>query len=354
VKIIYRSIFSELLLAFVVSLPVLNLILMMDKVMKLSRILSSVGASPVEMFLVVLYTQPEVLLVTIPLGFLFSVLYTYGRMNADNELLVLRGSGMSFAKIARPVFALGVICALLGFLVSFELSPRGKKDSRIMVARILKEKVSRAIEPGTFSTLFKDTVIYADGSSGDTLKGVFISDERNKERPLAIYAAEGRVSAGEEDSLALFLTNGLIHIIKNGQMTMIYFGTYRLVLPFEIQSPEKRIGELTPGQLLKDARTQTGRKSVKDYLEFDKRLTFPLFSLAMMFLAPVLSLYSGKRARLGGIAMGTMVFTLYYIMLTNTERLAINGVIPHPVGGWLPLAIVFAVSLWAFWRVNRR
>ena len=345
----------ELGAAFLVSLPVLNLVLMMEKVMKLSRVLSGVGAGPGEMLLIILYTQPEVLLVTVPLGFLFSVLYTYGRMNADNELMVLRGGGMSFLEMTRPVFLLGIFCVLLGFFVSFELSPAGKRNSRLMVSRILKERVSRAIEPGTFNTLIKDTLIYAGGASEDKLKGVFISDERNKDRPLTIYSKEGTISpSAEEGSFALLLKDGLIHSIKDGQMTMIYFGAYRLVMPVEVESPEKKLGELRPGRLLEDDPSQPALKRTRRFLEFHKRLTFPLFSLTVMFLAPVLSLYSGKRARLGGIAMGTMVFTLYYLMLTNTERLAENGAIHHVLGGWLPLLILLGISIWAFWKVNRR
>jgi len=355
VKIIYKSIFRELAAAFLISIPVLNLILMMEKVMKLSRVLSGVGAAPRDMLLIILYTQPEVFLVTIPLGFLFSVLYAYGRMNADNELLVLRGGGISFFEIAKPVFLLGIICTLLGFFVSFELSPAGKKNSRLMVSRILKERVSRAIEPGVFNTLIKDTLIYAEGSSGEKLEGVFISDERNKDRPLTIYAKEGTVSpAPEGGSFALFLKDGLMHAIKDGQLTMIYFGAYRLILPVEIEAPDKKLGEMGPGELLKEAKAQPEPQKTRRYLEFHKRITFPLFSAAVMFLAPVLSLYSGKRARLGGIAMGTMVFTLYYLVLTNTERLAENGAIHHVPGGWLPLLVLLGISIWAFWKVNRR
>lgn len=342
-------------MSFLVSLPVLNFILMMEKVLKLSRLLSSVGAGPGGLFLVILYTQPEILLVTIPLGFLFAVLYTYGRMNADNELLVLRGSGMSFRQIAMPVFFLGGICVILGFLVSFELAPSGKRNSRLEVAEIFREKASQAIEPGVFSNFIKDTVMYVENSSDGILKGVFIFDERNKQRPVAIYAREGKIApAKEEDSFALSLKDGLINTIKEDRLTEVFFGSYYLVLPLQVESPDRKLGELTPGELLKEAQRRPEEKRAKVYLEFDKRLTFPLFSLAMMFLAPVLSLYSGKRARLGGIAMGTMVFTLYYIMLTYMEKLAQGGAIPHILGGWLPLLLLFAISILSFRKVNRR
>jgi LPS export ABC transporter permease LptF len=354
VKIIHRAILKELFISLLIVLPALNFILMMEKVLKLSRFLSSVGASPREMARIVVFTQPELFLVTLPLGFMFSVLYTYGRLNADNELLVMRVSGMSFPEVARPVFLLGAACILAGFAVSFSLAPEGKKAVRAEVSGILRERAPRAIEPGVFNTLIQDTLIYAQGGADNVLRGLFIYDERKRERPVVIYASEGSIRQGGESGIGLTLKDGLIHIVKDDRLTEIFFGTYHLVLPMALEEPGRKLAELTPGKLLDEARALKGNERTRRLIEFHKRLTYPLFTLAVMFLAPVLSLYSGKRARLGGLAIGTMVFTAYYIMTSYTERLAGSGGLHHAPGGWLPLAIMLAVSVYAFEKASRR
>ncbi len=48
-KIIHRSIFKELVLTFLLSLASLNFIIMMEKLIKLSRLLSGVGTSFIDM-----------------------------------------------------------------------------------------------------------------------------------------------------------------------------------------------------------------------------------------------------------------------------------------------------------------
>nr|MDA8086038.1 LptF/LptG family permease [Nitrospiraceae bacterium] len=200
------------------------------------------------------------------------------------------------------------------------------------------------------------TVIYAMNRREDGLYGVFIYDRRNPKRPLVIYAKQAVIKPADEGGSALLfsLKDGLIHIVKGARLTEIFFGDYQLVLPLALEKPGVRLEELTPGGLLALAARQTGEPKTETMLEFYRRLTFPLFSLAIMFLAPALSLYAGKKARLGGLALGTMVFSVYYIMLINFEKLSESGRLPAFWGGWMAFFIIFAASVYVFWKVNRR
>lgn len=354
VKIIHKTVIKELAMSFVIALPVLNFILMMEKVLKLSRLLSSVGASPAEMGRILLLIQPELMLLTIPMAFLLSVLYTYGRMNADNELLVLKSSGMSFAEACRPAFALGAACIALGLVISVAFAPGVKRTLRTAVVNILREHASNAIEPGAFNSFLKDTVIYVSAGSHDRLERIFIYDERKPGKTFVVYAMEAAVVPGgsDEGTLALALKDGSINITNGDHLTEIFFSKYKMLLPLSIDEPGVRLGELSLSQLLKEA--PTGPERAKRLLEADRRFSFPLFPLAMMFLAPALALISGKRGRLGGLATGTMVFTLYYFALTYAERLCQAGRIGHIAGGWSPLAVLLLVSLFVFRKVNSR
>ena len=353
-KTIHKSTLNELALAMLISLPLLNFILMMEKVLRLSRLLSSVGASPGELLLIILYIQPELMLLTLPMAFLLSVLYVYGRMNADNELVILKSSGMPFRQAAVPVFIIGVMAAALGFFVSFYLGPAGRKEVRLSISDTLRERAPYAIEPGVFNTFIKDTVIYAGGSKDGNLSNVFIYDDRNHKRPVVIYARNASMKLADGGSSSIFfnLKSGLASLEKGPRLTEIFFREYRLVLPLDLEGPSAMRQELTPRGLLAEAATEQGLPRTISMLEFYRRLTFPLFSLAIMFLAPALSLYAGKKARLGGLALGTAVFSIYYALLIYFEKLAQSGKIPPAAGGWAPFAILICVSVLAFRKVD--
>jgi len=81
--ILHRFILRELLTSFLLSVIFLNFTLMMEKLLRLSRLLSSVGASPLDVGQVILLPAPQLLILTIPMAMLLSVLATYFRLTAD-------------------------------------------------------------------------------------------------------------------------------------------------------------------------------------------------------------------------------------------------------------------------------
>ncbi|MBT9536640.1 MAG: LptF/LptG family permease, partial [Nitrospirae bacterium] len=65
---IHKEILKELVFTFFLSLISLNFILIMEKILRLSRILSVVGASMFDMIKIILYLQPPMLVLTLPMS----------------------------------------------------------------------------------------------------------------------------------------------------------------------------------------------------------------------------------------------------------------------------------------------
>ncbi|HUO78374.1 MAG TPA: LptF/LptG family permease [Thermodesulfovibrionales bacterium] len=354
-KIIHLSILKELVATFLLSVICLNFILMMEKVLRLSRVLSGVGASLSDMIRIILYLQPQLMILTIPMSLLLSTLLTYGRLNTDNELTILRTAGMSFRHISRPVFILGTASFVMGLLVSFSLGPYGAIQMRKSIATIVTQKAPLAIEAGIFNTSFKDIVILVrDKPAADEMKGIFIYDNRNAQEPKVLVAKEGRVYADKEYNLSLYMRDGYIHITRNEGSTELFFDGYNLSLNLAMESSSRKNSEMTPFELLALARKNEPKEGIPFLLEFHRRLSLPSLCLLLMFLGPPLSLLSGKSGRLGGLSLGIGVFTLFYIMLVYGENMARTGVVPHVIGAWTPVLIIAVSSLLAFMKVESR
>ncbi|MBI3592437.1 MAG: LptF/LptG family permease [Nitrospirae bacterium] len=287
--IIHRSILKELLSSFLLSTLFLNFTLMMEKLLRLSRLLSGVGASIADIAKIVFYLQPQILILTIPMAMLLSVLLVYGRMNTDNELTILKSSGMSFKKIATPVAYLGVACFVTGIAMSFYLSPRSSSALRHGLTEILVKRAPMAIEEGIFNASFKNIVILVkEKPAPDSLSGIFIVDERKKEEQKIIIAREGKI-VPDNDTLSFSLTNGHVYITKNAILTEIEFGRYHFRLSPSIEPADKKNSELTPIELLKASKGAPD-KGIPFLLEFHRRLSMPAICLIIILLGPSLSL----------------------------------------------------------------
>jgi lipopolysaccharide export system permease protein len=349
-KIIYRSVLKELITTFVLTLAFLNSVLMMEKILRLSKLLSGIGASVFDMAKIILYLQPQLLLLTIPMSLLLSTLLVYGRMNQDSEIIILKTSGMDFRKIALPVILLGLLSFFTSIAVSFALGPESSLKLRNEITKIIAVGSTQAIEEGTFNTSFKNIVILVKGRKPpDMLKNIFIYDSRNKEEPRVLMAKEGRLFVQDGPSIGLDLTDGYINIMRSNITTELFFDRYRFSLVLESDSHAPKKAEFTPFELLKKAAEELNpRDKTALYLEFHRRLSLPAVCLVLIFLGPPLSLIAGKSGRLGGLAIGLLVFTVYYMSLIYGENMVTTGLIPHYVGAWATTAVLGLFAFFLF------
>jgi lipopolysaccharide export system permease protein len=352
--LIHRSIMKELLSSFLLSILFLNFTLMMEKLLRLSRLLAGVGASVSDIIKIVYYLQPQILILTIPMAMLLSVLLAYGRMGTDNEITILKTSGMPFKAIAVPVVYLGLACFIAGIGMSFYLSPKGSTFLRKGLTDILTKRAPMTIEEGIFNTSFKNIMILVrEKPSPTTLSGIFIVDERKKDEQKIIVANNGKI-VPENDSLSFSLTGGSIYITQNEISTEIRFGEYHFSLTPSIEAGDRKNSEMTPGELLKSASTATPDKKITYFLEFYRRLSMPAICLIIIFLGPSLSLMAGKSGKLGGLTIGLSVFAVYYTMLVYGENIARSGKLPVIAGAWLSFMTLAGFSILVFERVNRK
>jgi len=353
-KIIHRSILKELIITFIFSVAFLNFILMTEKLLRLSRFLSGMGVSLFDMAKIIIYLQPQLLLLTIPMALLLSTLFTYGRLNHDSELVILRSSGMNFYGISKPVVTIGMICLVLNFAVSFYLGPKSSIKLREEITTIISTRTPLAIEEGVFNTSFKDMVVLIKEKLPDNIiKGVFIYDGRNKDEPRVLVAKEGKIFVSDDFSPNLQMKDGYIHIARESSTTELLFERYNIILTLESPPPSRKNSELTPLELIQEIGKTTGHAaSLK--IEFHRRLSLPLLCIILIFLGPPLALMAGKSGKLGGLALGLAVFTAYYVILIYGENLVRARKVPDYLGAWIATVVLGVVAFVLFKRSSSR
>jgi lipopolysaccharide export system permease protein len=354
-KTIHKAILRELAATFLITLAFLNSVLMMEKLIRLSRVLSGVGATLLDMAKIIAYLQPQLLTLTIPMAFLLSTLLVYGRMNQDSEVVVMRAAGMDFLKISSPVFILGACCFLTGIAVSFYLGPKSSSKVRDTIATIITTRSSLALEEGTFNSSFKDIVITVKGKkSPHTLEDIFIYDNRQKDQAKVLMAKEGKFVPQEGSKIMLVLLDGYINIMGGKTTTELFFERYNMVLSLDAsESSTPRKMEYTPSELLSRAKDATAHKvKTSLLLELYRRFSLPAVCILLAFLGPPLSLIAGKSGKLGGLALGLCVFTVYYVLLIYGENLVIAGKLPHYFGAWLSTILLGIFSAAMFRKAS--
>lgn len=345
--IIHRSMFKELLLNFSIVISFLSFILFMEKFARLTRIVMGKGAEVTDIVKIFLYLQPSILLLSIPMAILIAVFLTYGRMSTDNEVIVLKGSGMSFWSLSKPAIMLSIAGFLVLSFISIYLLPTSMNSFKKTLYETIAKKASMTVEEETFSSVFKGTVIYVkEMVSNDRFKGIFIYREGDTREPLVILAEEGEIYLNHEEGVInLSMRDGKIHTFADKSSSEASFSKYDFVLTSvmeserELKPSERGIIELWKGR----------RDRVLWMVELNRRLAIPFACLIFGFLGPALSTRIGKTGRLGGFSFSLAVLIFYYVLLIFGEGLAKAKKIPPIWGGWLPNVLFGAVAVFFFY-----
>ncbi|MBI4843092.1 MAG: LPS export ABC transporter permease LptF [Nitrospirae bacterium] len=348
--IIHKLIFRELFGNFIVALLSLSVILFMEKFVRLTKLIMGRGANPIDIMKVFLYLQPSILLLAIPMALLISIFLTYGRMAADNEIVVLKSSGMSFPGISGAAVSVSVLGFLALLFISLYLSPVSMRSFKETLNEAITKKASLALEEETFSTVFKDTVIYVkDMPAENKFNGIFIYSDAGTpfKKPVVIVAEDGAISSNlSEGTIQLSMHNGMIHAYDDDSSSEITFSEYDFVLASGIST----VSASKPAEVETPKLWEGRDRDISWKIELNRRLAIPFAALIFGFLGPALSSRAGRIGRLGNFSISLVILMFYYLFLIMGEGLAKAQKIPPFLSGWGP-DIFFGIVAVIFYYV---
>ncbi len=347
--LIYRVVFRELILTFLLTIVGLNLLLMMERILKLSRTVTGLGLTFKNLLMIILLVQPQILVFSLPLGLMLAVLSVYGRMTFENETMVLRSSGLSLHRLFRPVLYLSLLSLIVSFSVSLFVAPAALKRLRIEVNSLLSRNAVQAIEPGVFFTALRGfTLLVDEKKKGGIVQNIFILREKNGGSE-AITAKQARIGQDQEGNPVMRLYNGLIHLPSQHSIE-VRFKEYVMKLPSSEQLISRRRGEMGIRELYKRANTDEQERE-KYVIELFRRFSFPLLIIPVALISCALSLVSGRSGRLRGVFVGFIIYALYYTVLVYSENLYRTGAV-SAVSCWIPIGIFTLISFCLYRRVS--
>ncbi|MBI4680200.1 MAG: LptF/LptG family permease [Nitrospirae bacterium] len=303
--IIRRSIFKEVLINSLIVVSFLSIVLFMEKFVRLSRIILGKGVTIADIAKIFLFLEPSILLLSIPMAILTAVFLTYGRMSADNEVVVLKASGMNLWSISRPAVTLSVIGFIILLFISVYVLPRSMQSFKKTIQESIIKRASMTFDEGAFSTVFKQTVLFVkEILPGDRFRGIFIYREGNTRTPLVIIAESGEIySNPKEGVINLNMHNGVIHTFGEKSSSEVNFAEYSFVL-ISVVEDESKIKPSEIGMI--DLWKQKGQSVLLD-VELNRRLAIPFASLIFGFLGPALATRIGRTGRMGGFSLSLII-----------------------------------------------
>lgn len=150
----------------------------------------------------------------VPMAILVATIMAFGTLGQNNEIAVLKASGVSLYKMMIPPVAFAVVLAFALIQFNNHVYPDSNHAARMLMTDISKQKPTLSLIPGVFSQEVENYSILVreiDPKTSELFElTIYDYSERNKVN--IITAKTGKIYfAKEQDKLIMDLNDGQIH-----------------------------------------------------------------------------------------------------------------------------------------------
>lgn len=190
-------------------------------------------------YLSVLIT-PRILSVILPVAVFGATIFTYHRMQAGSELIILRSAGMNSFRLAKPGLLAALICTVFSYFFALYLMPIASQELRSYLSSARSEIGAVLIKEGQFNSIRDDLTVYARrrAENGDLI-GLVIHSEPENGDEVTVIAERGAV-VDSPFGARILLANGRQQTLSKGELHDVEFEEY----VFDLVEEEQKKNEL--------------------------------------------------------------------------------------------------------------
>ncbi|MHB9013634.1 MAG: LptF/LptG family permease [Ignavibacteriaceae bacterium] len=234
--ILSRYILKNHIVPFVFSNITLIFIFLLQFMMKFADRLIGKGLGVWVIIKLITFNLAWMVVLVVPMATLVSTLMAFGSMSQNNEITILKSSGVSLKKMMAAPFIASIVVAYLLFLFNNDVLPDANHQAKILMEDISRQKPTLSLQPGVFSQDVANYAILAReiDKSTNELQNVVIYDYTNPTRVDVVTAQRGKIYFSKDQSkLIMDLWNGEIHesdAVQTNYYREIKFQKHRIIM----------------------------------------------------------------------------------------------------------------------------
>lgn len=184
----------------------------------------------------IVYNLSWMIVLVVPMATLVSTLMAFGNLSQNNEITIMKSSGVSLYKMMLAPFFVSIVIGYLLFLFNDDVLPDANHQAKLLMQDISRKKPTLSLEPGFFSQEVSNYAILVRKINEKTndLEEVVIYDYTNPAKINVVTAHHGHIYFSPDQSkLIMDLKNGEIHesdVNNTGIYRKIVFDKHRITM----------------------------------------------------------------------------------------------------------------------------
>ncbi len=343
-RILDRYIFREIAQTWLAVTMVLLFILLTNQ---FARVLGDVAKDKLPqdaIFQIIGLTGLQYLTILVPIGLFLSVMLALGRLYRDSEMPAMMACRVGPFGIYRPLsWILIPLVAAVAWL-AMDVGPR----ALVEIERIGLEARRRAdlasIEPGRFtSDKTGGAVVYAEKVLGPGIvENVFLQRRADNGGVEVVIAKRGEQRDSDDPNTRFFvLYEGRRYEGVPGTSNFRVMEFAEHGIPYRlpnIEDPELEPRTMRTAELI-------AASDPEHVAELHWRIGVPMATLILALIAVPLSHSQPRQGRYGRLAIGLLVFIIYFNLLSAGKAWLEQDTVPAKVGLWWVHALMLSLAL---------
>ena len=360
-----RYIARQIAMPLAGTLVIAAMLLILDKMLRLFDFVAAQGGPVSVVWRMLANMIPEYLSLGIPIGVMLGILLGFRRLALSSELDVLRGVGLSPARLMRVPYMFALFFAAINLAIVGFIQPYSRYAYEGLQYELRSGALGASIKVGEFTNLGKGMTLRIEESrdKGRDLHGIFVRTEQKNGQSLAVTASRGTFLATDDpDVIILRLTDGVLvqSSPKIASPRILSFSGHDL--PIDLPKIEDFRGrgdgdrELTLPELVRVGRDSGTDTTTRN--EVRANFHFRMAEVAMMLLLPLAALAFAIPPKRSTSALGvflSIVFIVTYHKINQyAEAMGASGRVDPAIALWVPFFAFSVLILWMYHVVAHR
>ena len=288
----------------------------MMQIMSMMKFLLSYGISFSSFIYLTSLMIPFIVSIIIPFVAFIAVIFVYNKMISENEITVLAASGLSPWQIAKPAIKLSVLLAICHLVLNVWIVPLTQSMFYSTQWNLRYGLAHLKLQESAFTRLANGLVVYVDNVSGQDLNQVMLSDMRNQDNKMLVFAKRGKL-VSTVHGLSIVTNNGSLQMSGRNGFTTGTFDSMDMDLNLIDSDTDMafRVRRIPTMVLLKTLFSQEDvRQHQLSLVEMCTRFINPLMDIIMAIICTLVLLKSSLLRRRASFAPAVAVLLMAAIM----------------------------------------
>lgn len=266
---------------------------------------------------------PWLLLTILPPAFFCAVIFTYNKLQADSELVVMQSVGLDKWRLTKPALYVGLWITAIAYLIALYLQPLSYHAFRDTQLFLRNNYVSILLQEGVFSNPVDGlTVFIRERNDDGTLKGILVQDSRKQGTAITMMADRG-ILVQTPSGPRFLLEDGNRQEMTKGKLSFLNYDSYTLDISLYTNASSRTtpdLQELFLPDLLRYDDAVSSQENNKRRAELHGRILWPAYIITLTFIALSVML-SGQFNRRSGWKRLTLMILFGVVLLFSSAAL---------------------------------